>query len=582
MIERVWRQAACVLLMVLSVLAGTAQTAQADVSRDINWTITYNVAVCATVNPCTGYSEISATKTATLRTEQCMPNINQGTQRVTFNNAFGSWDVIICFNADLTRAGAFVTIATGHNGQVNCDLGGINVQNMARQNGVYSGNQGFGSDCGSSQVFVMGEDFQLLVAPGDHFAIPVVKGPVGGPFAPSPFNFTVKTAYSTVNYNVSVEYAPFDPPGWVTVCVPKPACSSTSVEDIVSVLPLTVPIKVENSVATHLTSGLYGAWIRFRNLTREEGDRERYILLAVAPGARTHDINKDGKSDITWRDASGAAAIWFMNGGSVQFAGGMGQVPNAWQIVGQRDLNQDGKSDLLWRHTTTGDVAIWLMSGTNVLQSAAIGNVPPAWSVVGTGDFDGDARGDILWRNTSTGDVAIWLMNGTTVSRANALANVPIAWSVAAVGDFNGDGTTDILWRNTPTGDVAIWFMNGTTVSQSVSVGNVSTAWSIVATGDFNGDGKNDLLWRDSAGTTAVWLMNGSAVVGGGSLGVVPSAWTIANTGDYNGDGKSDILWRNTSTGDTAMWFMNGTAVTSAVSVANVPTSWTVQSANAN
>src|SRR5262245_44853343 len=69
-------------------------------------------------------------------------------------------------------------------------------------------------------------------------------------------------------------------------------------------------------------------------------------------GRRSHDFNGDARSDIAWRQTStGAAALWLMNGAAILQSGGLGTVPNNWQIVGQRDFNGDGKSDLLWRDT---------------------------------------------------------------------------------------------------------------------------------------------------------------------------------------------------------------------------------------
>jgi hypothetical protein len=292
-----------------------------------------------------------------------------------------------------------------------------------------------------------------------------------------------------------------------------------------------------------------------------------------------HDFSAVNRSGIAWRDNAGNVAIWLMNGATVSSSGGVGTVPAAWQLVGQRDFNGDGKADLLWRDTS-GNTAMWFMNGTSVTSTASVGNIPSAWSIVGTGDASGEGRGDLLWRDTS-GNVAVWAMNGATIVGSAALGNVPTTWIVAGHADFNGDGTADILWRD-GSGNVALWFMNDVSVASSATVGNVPPAWSIVATGDFNGDGKADLVWRDTAGNTAVWLMNGANVVGTAGLGIVAGGWTISQTGDFNGDGKADLLWRNTSTGDVAIWFMNGTSVASSSYVANVPTTWTIQSANVN
>ncbi len=299
----------------------------------------------------------------------------------------------------------------------------------------------------------------------------------------------------------------------------------------------------------------------------------------------THDFNGSSsipESDIAWRDASGATAVWFMFNATINDSGGFGVVPNTWSIVGQRDFNGDGAHDWLWRDSS-GNLAIWFMFGKLAPTTANLGNVNTVWAVQGTGDFNGDGKGDILWRNTSTGVVAIWLLNGSTVSSSATVSTVPSNWVIAGTGDFNGDGKTDILWRDTTTGTAAIWFMNGTTVLSTTTVGAVASNWVIAGVGDFNGDGKSDILWRDtSAGSVAIWLLNGGSVGATGGLGTVPSNWVIANTGDFNGNGKSDILWRDTSSGALAIWFINGVTVASSASVGSVGTSWVVQGLNAD
>jgi hypothetical protein len=309
--------------------------------------------------------------------------------------------------------------------------------------------------------------------------------------------------------------------------------------------------------------------------------------LYVSPtgAVNAHDFNGDGYSDIAWRDTSGDAAMWLMNG-TQSIGAWFGAAATTWSIAGQRDFDGDGKADFLWRDTS-GNVAIWFFDGAYVSSTAGVGNVPTSWSIVGTGDFNGDGKGDILWRDSS-GNVAVWEMNGATILNPNTagVGNVPTTWSIVGTGDFNGDGYADILWRDT-SGNVAIWEMNGTTVlnPNTAGVGNVPTTWSIVGTGDFNGDGMWDILWRDTSGNVAIWEMNGTTVLNPNAAGVgnVPTTWSIVETGDFNGDGKSDILWHDTG-GDVAMWFMNGTTVLNpnAAGVATMPTVWTIQGTDAD
>ena len=78
-----------------------------------------------------------------------------------------------------------------------------------------------------------------------------------------------------------------------------------------------------------------------------------------------HNFDGDGKSDIVWRNTSGEAGVWFMNGAMVSSTPSFGVVPNSWSIVGQRDFDGDGKADLLWRNAN-GDIGIWFMIGASV------------------------------------------------------------------------------------------------------------------------------------------------------------------------------------------------------------------------
>jgi hypothetical protein len=243
----------------------------------------------------------------------------------------------------------------------------------------------------------------------------------------------------------------------------------------------------------------------------------------------THDFNGDGRSDILWRDSSGNAAVWLMNGTQIRQSAAVGAAgPNVWSIVGQRDFDGDGTADLLWRDTS-GNVAIWFLDGAQITQSAAVGNASlTVWSILGTGDFNGDGKGDILWQDKS-GNVAMWLMNGPQIIQSAGVgAANPTVWSIVGTGDFNGDGKCDILWQD-KNGNVAMWLMKGPQIIQSASVGAADpTVWSIVGTGDFNGDGKSDILWQDKNGNVAIWFMNSTQISQSAGVGnASPTVWTI-------------------------------------------------------
>ena len=238
--------------------------------------------------------------------------------------------------------------------------------------------------------------------------------------------------------------------------------------------------------------------------------------------------------------------------------------PSQAPTVGNTDFNRDGQSDLIWRNYATGQNAIWQMNGTTHSQGAYTTPVTDLnWSIAGTGDFNRDGQSDLVWRNYATGENAVWLMNGTTLIQG--IYTTPIAdmnWSIAGAGDFNRDGQSDLVWRNYATGQNAIWLMNGTNFSQGIYTTPVTDLnWSIAGTGDFNRDGQSDLVWRNYAtGQNAIWLMNGTNFSQGFYITPVTDPdWSIAGTGDFNRDGQTDLIWRNGSAGKNAVWLMNGT-----------------------
>jgi hypothetical protein len=400
----------------------------------------------------------------------------------------------------------------------------------------------------------------------------------------APLNFFVNNPNVVTSFLTGIGFTDNLPSGLV-VATPNGLssnCSGTVTavpgSASISLLGGTLPANSGCNISVNVTATTVGIKNNVTSpITSNEGGTGLSASASTAVRmTATHDFNKDGNSDILWKDTGGNTAAWLMNGGTILQSGGYGAVPG-WSIVGQRDFNGDGKYDLLWRDNS-GNTAIWLLNGLSILQTGGLGNIPTTWSVVGTADFNGDGNGDILWMDNS-GNVAMWLMNGLSISQAGGLGNLN-TWTVAGTGDFNGDGKADILWKDN-SGNVAIWFMNGLSILQTGGLGNVGTSWSVAGTGDFNGDGNGDILWKDNAGNVAIWLMNGLSISQAGGLGNVGVSWNVAQTGDYNGDGKSDILWRDTS-GNTAIWFMQGLAIHATAGLGTIPTSWTVQGTNAD
>jgi hypothetical protein len=312
-------------------------------------------------------------------------------------------------------------------------------------------------------------------------------------------------------------------------------------------------------------------------------------------GDARNDFNGDGRSDILWRDNTGAltTSLGQANGGFASNAANFwSSMPVSWQVAGTGDFNGDGRDDILWRNGSTGQTTDWLgqANGGFVGNDANFyATIPTSWNVVGIGDFNGDGRDDILWRNPSTGQTTDWLgqANGGFVGNdANALSTIGTSWQVAATGDFNGDGRSDILWRdNTGAVTTALGQANGGFASNAANFWTtIPTSWQIVGSGDFNGDGRDDILWRNpTTGEITNWLGQPN----GGFIGndtnfytTIPTSWLIEGIGDFNGDGRDDLLWRNGSTGQTTDWLgqANGSFIgNDANALSTIATNWQVQ-----
>ena len=311
-----------------------------------------------------------------------------------------------------------------------------------------------------------------------------------------------------------------------------------------------------------------------------------------------NDFNGDGRSDILWRDNTGAltTSLGQANGGFASNAANFwATVPTSWSVIGTGDFNGDHRDDILWRNPSTGEITNWL-GQTN---GGFVGNdvnfystIATSWQVVGIGDFNGDGRDDLLWRNSSTGETTDWLgqaNGGFAGNDANALSTIGTSWQVAATGDFNGDGNSDILWRdNTGAMTTALGQFNGGFASNAANFWTtISTSWQIVGSGDFNGDGRDDILWRNpTTGEITNWLGQANGSFSGNDTNfytTVATSWQVEAIGDFNGDGRDDLLWRNGSTGQTTDWLgqANGSfAGNDANALSVIATSWQVQPDN--
>ena len=234
-----------------------------------------------------------------------------------------------------------------------------------------------------------------------------------------------------------------------------------------------------------------------------------YVLLGTSPAgsdwqiAGTGDFDKDGNADILWRQFStGHVWTWHMNGMQVQAINPYVHVSTSpsgddWRIGGTGDFDKNGNTDILWRQASTGQVWIWRMDGTRLQTTnpyVQIGTSPAGndWQIGGTGDFDSDRNIDILWRQASTGEVWIWRMNGTQLQTTNPYVQIGTSpagndWQISSTGAFDKDGNTDILWRRISSGEVWLWRMHGTQRHRR----NRSSTWKLrrqEPTGSFRGE----------------------------------------------------------------------------------------------
>ncbi len=239
-------------------------------------------------------------------------------------------------------------------------------------------------------------------------------------------------------------------------------------------------------------------------------------------------------TDILWRnDALNVTGIWRLDETSFVEAvvltdDGLPVIaPPGWTVNATGDFNKDGFSDIVWRNDSAGVQGVWFMQGSERLSIGVFEPfVPPGWVISGTGDFNNDGYTDLIWRNESLATTGVWFMNGTTsLSLALIDQTLGTGWALSGTGDFNNDGKVDLLWRNQGLAQTTVWLLNGTQlISQVPILPAVPSTWYIGGTGDFNRDGKVDILWRDTnpEGIVGIWLMDGTTFSSAIALPFVP------------------------------------------------------------
>ena len=303
------------------------------------------------------------------------------------------------------------------------------------------------------------------------------------------------------------------------------------------------------------------------------------LRLATA----VHDLTGDARSDIAWRNASGANVVWAF--GSALPASitsvPLPSVAPSWHANFVRDVDGDGAFDIVWRNTASGLVALWFLNRDGSIARASFPATVPTnagWQLAAVADLDGDGRAEVVWRNLVNGALIAWQLDATgAIAGTRDFGIVPLAFELAGSADFDGDGTDDLLWFDPGSGQVALYLMNRNGPFTAAFPGGVGTAgWWPLRIADFDGDGNADILWRnDTTGATAIWYMSGANRVDVDFLAPAPATqWLIGSAGDFDADGREDIAWQALD-GTVVRWMMKGRHALPAIEpLPGVPAGW--------
>ena len=330
-----------------------------------------------------------------------------------------------------------------------------------------------------------------------------------------------------------------------------------------------------------------------------------------------HDMNGDGRADITWLDVrSRQVTVWLMNGITRTSTASASSVAEGYVPLGLGDFNGDQQSDLL--ASNGSHVAIGTGNGGGFAHVQILSTQPPSgWDFAGIADVDGNGQADVLWHNVRSGEVYVWLISNAQIVGGRGNSFLPLGHRVAGIGDLNGDGKPDLVTTSSQDVRVAFGQGLGAFASPSLIATHPPALWDFGGVGDFDGDGKADILWHNvRSGELYYWQMSGGAIIGGrgnafipighrivdvvdldadarydvvsagisavhatlGSptgfgtamllAGSRPPSWQLVNSRrdmrspvDLNGDGRSDVIWHNQWSSELYYWLMNGAAI---------------------
>ncbi len=256
------------------------------------------------------------------------------------------------------------------------------------------------------------------------------------------------------------------------------------------------------------TSGEVAAWFMNGSVITASSDLSANGVAARPDAswsvAGIGDFDGDGKSDILWRNANGTLATWLMNGatispGTITFNGVAVSPDASWHVVQVADFNADGRSDILWRNDS-GALAEWLMDGNTISQSVtpASNGIPVAPGSTWTTQAKPTT-------GASTTQIPV-LTVGSPALTVNAGGSVALPVSVAS---FDGDDTVSVTISGLTNYETLTDAFDHTTFSgSSITLSAAQVNSGLTLSSSFSGAGHpvNDLVFTASnttAGETA-------------------------------------------------------------------------------